>query len=349
LAWQKRLVAERGSAGTDSFRALMNTRRAYRVVCCIMLIAPGIAAMAATPFPVADQNPLTRGFYHPLPTAGRLDSLDDGSQFLLTIANTTNMNRGHGERLLVDAESTEFRWLWSNNFDRDWRVRVSLPVVHYGGGFLDPVIDKFHKVFSLPQGSRPNRPDDAFAIEYSAGGHSIAVDSSYTGVGDLSVELGRNLLQQRTIAVSAWSGLELPTGHADRLTGDGAVDAAAWLSADWRPGRNWSVSGSTGMTWQGAGDLLADRSARWVGFQNLTAHWNASDQLYLQAQLDMHDSYVTASHVPLLGAATVLTCGGGYRTQSGWRFGFAVSEDVEVNTSPDVVFQFTIHPPLGPQ
>ena len=103
------------------------------------------------------------------------------------------------------------------------------------------------------------------------------------------------------------------------------------------------------MTWQGAGDLLADRSARWVGFQNLTAHWNASNKLYLQAQLDMHDSYVRASHVPLLGAATVLTCGGGYRTQSGWRLGFAVSEDVEINASPDVVFQFTIHPPLGPQ
>lgn len=305
--------------------------------------------IAASPFPVADQNPLTRGFYHPLPTSARPDSRDGGSQFLLTVANTNNMNRGNGERLLVDAESTEFRWLWRTDFDSDWSVRISLPLVHYGAGFLDPAIDGFHKVFGLPQGSRPNRPDDAFAIEYSAGGRSIALDSSFTGIGDLSVELGRNLIQQRTFAVSAWSGIELPTGDADHLTGDGAVDAAAWLSGDWRPGANWSVSGSAGMTWQGAGYLLPDDSARWVGFQNLTARWEASGQLYLQAQLDLHDSYVRSTHVPLLSSAAVLTCGGGYRTRSGWRFGFAVSEDIVVNTSPDVVFQFTIHPPFGSQ
>jgi hypothetical protein len=326
----------------------MKIRLAHRIV-CIMLIAPSIGAMAATPFPVADQNPITRGFYHPLPTAARLDSFDDGSQFLLTVANTSNMNRRNGERLLVDVESTEFRWLWSKNLDNNWRIRVSLPVIHYGGGVLDPAIDKFHKMLGLDQGSRPHRPDDALAIEYSVGGRSIAIEKSYTGLGDLSAELGHDLVERRTFAVSAWSGIELPTGHADSLTGDDAIDAASWVSGEWRPRRAWTINGSVGMTWQGAGNLLAERSARWVGFQNITARWDASDQLYVQAQLDMHDSYVTSTHIPLLGSATVLTFGGGYRTQYGWRFGFAISEDVDVNASPDVVFQFTIHPPFGPR
>lgn len=312
-----------------------------------MSIGAAVGAVAGTPFPVADQNPLTRGFYHPLPTAARLDAFDDGSQFLLTVANTNNMNRRAGERLLVDTESTELRWLWSDGFDSDWRVRVSLPVVHYGGGFLDPVIDKFHKMLGLSQGSRPNRPDGAFAIEYSAAGKSITVDSNYTGIGDLSVELGRNLLDQRTIAVSAWGGLELPTGRATRLTGDGAVDAGAWLSGEWQPRLHWSISGSVGVTWQGAGNLLADRRAGSAEFENVTVRWDATDRWSLQAQLDMHDSYLRSTHIPLLGSATVLTFGGGYRTRSRWRLGFAVSEDVVANASPDVVFQFTVQPPLG--
>jgi hypothetical protein len=94
--------------------------------------------------------------------------------------------------------------------------------------------------------------------------------------------------------------------------------------------------------------LLADRRAQWVGFQNVTARWDATEQLYVQAQLDMHDSYLKSTHIPLLGPATVLTCGGGYRTQSGWRLGLAVSEDVKTGASPDVVFQFTVRPPLDP-
>ena len=68
---------------------------------------------------------------------------------------------------------------------------------------------------------------------------------------------------------------------------------------------------------------------------------------YLQAQLDVHDSYVESTHIPLLGPATILTMGGGYRTPSGWRLGFSVSEDVAVNTSPDVVFQLTLRPPFA--
>jgi hypothetical protein len=326
----------------------MKTRYAALHTCWIMLIAPLGGAVAATPFPVTDQNPLTRGFYHPLPTAARWDSLDDGSQLLLlTIANTTNMNRRGGERLLVDTESTELRWVWSENLDSNWRLRASLPIVHYGGGILDPVIDGFHQMFGLPEGSRPRRPDDELAIEYSAAGASIGVDRSYTGIGDLSVELGRRLVTQRTLAVSVWSGIELPTGNAKRLTGNGAFDAGIWFSGDWRPYKRVSFSSTVGGTAQGSGDLLNDRRAGWVGFQSVTARWDSTAQLYLQAQLDMHDSYLESTRIPLLGPATVLTLGSGYRTLSGWRLGFALSEDIDENSSPDVVFQFTVRPPVA--
>jgi long-subunit fatty acid transport protein len=38
------------------------------------------------------------------------------------------------------------------------------------------------------------------------------------------------------------------------------------------------------------------------------------------------------------GDAVVLTFGGTYRTTGGWQFDVGVSEDVEVDASPDVVF-----------
>jgi len=305
------------------------------------------AAVAATPFPVADQNPITRGFYHPMPAPARWGSADRGSQVLLTVANTTNMNRRGGERLLVDTESTELRWVWSEDLDSNWRVRASLPIVHYGGGILDPVIDGWHELFGMDQGSRPHRPDDELAIEYSGLGASIGVDRSYTGVGDLSVEFGRRLIWQQALAVSVWSGIELPTGNARQLTGNAALDTGLWFCGDWRPSSRLSFSSTVGGTLQGSGDLLNDRRAPWVGFENITARWESTPRLYLQAQFDFHDSYLTSTRIPMLGAATILTIGGGYRTLSGWRIGISVSEDVKYNTSPDVVFQFTVRPPFG--
>lgn len=312
-----------------------------------MLTACSFGAGAVTPFPVTDQNPLTRGFYHPLPTAARWDSTDAGDQMLLTVANTTNMNRSGSERLLVDAESLELRFLWSEDLDSNWRVRASMPIVHYGGGVLDPLISGFHKTFGLPQGSRPRRPDDAFAIEYSRPGESIRMDRSYTGLGDMSIELGRQLTEQRTFALSVWGGIELPTGNAGQLTGNGALDAGVWFSGEWRPRAGVSFAVTAGGTRQGSGELLNDRRAAWVGFQSLVVCWNASSQAYLQAQFDSHDAYIQSSTMPMLGSASILTLGGGYRTMSGWRMGFSVSEDIKVTASPDVVFQFTIHPPFG--
>ncbi|MGH8262620.1 MAG: DUF3187 family protein [Steroidobacteraceae bacterium] len=312
-----------------------------------MLTVCAFVAGAASPFPVTDQNPLTRGFYHPLPTAARWDSSDAGDQMLLTVANTTNMNRSGSERLLVDAESTELRFLWSEDLDSNWRIRASVPIVHYGGGVLDPVISGFHKALGLPQGSRPWRRDDQFAIEYSRPGQSIRMDQSYTGLGDMSIELGRQLAEQRTYALSVWGGVELPSGNAERLTGNGALDAGAWFSGEWRPRRDLSFALTAGGTRQGSGDLLNDRRAAWVGFQSLVVCWNASNQVYVQAQLDSHDAYIESSNMPMLGSASILTLGGGYRTLSGWRMGFSVSEDIKVTASPDVAFQFTIHPPFG--
>jgi hypothetical protein len=325
----------------------MTLRPAAQTAFGILLTACTFGAGAATPFPVTDQNPLTRGFYHPLPTAARWDSSDAGYQMLLTVANTTNMNRRGSERLVVDAESTELRVLWSEDLDSNWRIRASVPIVHYGGGVLDPLIDGWHAVLGLDGGSRPHRRDDALAIEYSGGGTTIHMDQSYTGIGDMSMDVGRKLITRRAFALSVWGGLELPTGNSQRLTGNGAVDAGVWFSGDWRPRRDLSFAATLGTTRQGAGELLNSRRSSSVSFQSFVTQWISSERTYIQAQLDVHDSYVESTRIPLLGPATILTVGGGYRTLTGWRVGFCVSEDVAVNTSPDVVFQFTIHPPVG--
>jgi hypothetical protein len=59
--------------------------------------------------------------------------------------------------------------------------------------------------------------------------------------------------------------------------------------------------------------------------------------LSLKAQIDAHTA-VYDSDLDYLSDAVVLTVGGDYLFQSGWRLDLGVSEDLAVEHSPDVVF-----------
>ena len=59
-----------------------------------------------------------------------------------------------------------------------------------------------------------------------------------------------------------------------------------------------------------------------------------------EAQLDAHSAVFDEAELDFLGDALVLTFGGDYSFESGWRLDVAVSEDIAVESTSDVVFLF---------
>lgn len=310
---------------------------------------PGIAAAllisanasAAAPFPTRDLNPLLAGFGLPSALPARLTSESWSVATDVNWASTSLVQRTNGEALIVDAETREARVTIGRSWSSGFAAQLELPYRYTGGGVLDEVIDGWHELFSLPQGARATMPTDRVRIVYErAGATLIDIDSSAAGLADASLDFGYSLHSTTATAVAAWLSVKLPTGDADRLTGTGATDVSLALAGERELSKDWSVFGQAGVTWLGDGDRLPaqQRDVVWSGFAGVG--WRAWRGLELKAQLDAHTAVFEDTDLDFLGDALVLTVGGDYRFESGWRLDVAVSEDIAVESASDVVFVF---------
>ena len=289
------------------------------------------------PFVVRDQNPLLAGFG--LPTAMPSDIPDDlTGRFDLYWGSSALMQERGNEALLVDAETREARLTLQGSFmDGGIGWQLQLPYRYTGGGNLDSFIDSWHDTFGLPDGARSALPRDQIGIAYTrAGTRELNINSSATGAGDIQAAIGYQMPNDLAV-LAAWLTLKLPTGDADKLTGSGGTDVSLLLAAQRQLSARWSVFGQAAATYLGEGDLLPDRQRNvvWSGMTGVGFEtWRG---LSLKVQIDAHTAAYD-SDLDFFSDAVVLTVGGDYLFESGWRLDLGVSEDIAVEHSPDVVF-----------
>jgi hypothetical protein len=305
------------------------------------------ARAAAQMLPVRDQNPLTRGAYLPLPAA--LDAATDGRYgFAAGVqwSNTVNLGQNANEQMVVDEETVEADLTLSRGVG-DWQLRATLPVINRSAGVLDGFIDGWHRFFGLPRGDRPTRPRNLYAIGYQRAGLAPVDAPSGTALGDLALEAGRPLAVTPDGRLEGWVGIEAPTGSRTHLTGDRALDAAAWLAGETRLGKSWSLAGRAGASYVGGDAAAGLPFERSVGFATVALGWAATERLGAVLQLDYHSPIARGSAINFLGRAIEATIGGRYRLASGAVFEAGVVEDIEVDHSPDVTFHFGLRWPAG--
>lgn len=299
------------------------------------------ASVVAAPFPTRDLNPLLAGYGLPSVLPARLTAESWSVATDLNWASTSLVQRAGAEQLVVDAEVREARVTIGRAWSSGFAAQLELPYRYTGGGVLDEAIDGWHDLFNLPEGERAAMPTDRVRIYYErAGAALLDIGSSSSGLADASLDFGYSLHSTTATALAAWLSIKLPTGDADRLTGSGATDVSLALAGEHRLGESWSVFGQAAVTWLGEGDRLPRQQSdvAWSGLAGIG--WRAWRGLQLKAQLDAHSAVFDEADLGFLGDAVVLTVGGDYRFGSGWRFDVAVSEDIAVESSSDVVFVF---------
>lgn len=309
-----------------------------RIAIALLLVAP---LAAAGPFPGRDLNPLLAGFGLPSALPARLANDSWSVAADLNWASTSLVQRAGTEQLIADAETREARVTIGRSWSSGFAAQLELPYRYTGGGVLDDAIDSWHDLFDLPAGARSTMPTDRIRIVYQrAGATLVDIDSPVSGLADASLDFGYSLRSTTATAVAAWLSVKLPTGDAARLTGTGATDVSLAIAGEQQLGEDWSVFGQAGVTWLGDGERLAALQSDlvWNGFAGVG--WRAWRGLQLKAQLDAHSAVFEDSDLDFLGAALVLTVGGDYRFESGWRLDVAVSEDIAVESASDVVFLF---------
>jgi hypothetical protein len=305
-------------------------------VAIVLATTAPLDAVFADPFPSRDQNPLLMGLGLPRPTPSALPSswalavdFNWGSSALIQSAA--------GENLVVDAETRETRLTLRRALGERFALQASLPYRYVGPGSLDGFIDDWHDAFGLPEGSRRTLPQDRLALAYARDGATLLDEyEGYEGLGDASLDLGLQLRRDASSALSAWLSIELPTGEDAFISNDG-VDVSLIAAGERRWGERWSLFGQAAVTHLASGAVLEthQRSVVWSGLAGVSVR--ALPSLELKAQLDAHTAAFD-SDVDYLGEAVILTVGGALHFDSGWRLNLGVSEDIAVESAPDVVF-----------
>ncbi|HZX23036.1 MAG TPA: DUF3187 family protein [Woeseiaceae bacterium] len=301
----------------------------------------------ATELDVRHGGPLTGLFGLPSPgesaalapdESWRLDLLVQGSSHAISEADA-------GEELLLDGETWRTALRLRARFRERWEFGVEVPWLRHSGGSLDGLIDDWHALFGLPDGIRDQVPRDELRYAYrNPAGEVLDLTDSAGGLGDIRLSAGYRLRQDATGSLSLRAAVELPTGDEDELTGNGAADYSLGISWERdttdRSGR-WSAHVMAGVIRFGGTDLPAIATREFGGWAQAGVGWRLTPRIELLGQLQAASSPID-SGLDAWGGGLMLGLGAGIDIGRHYRLQLGFTEDIDVETSPDITFMLRL-------
>jgi hypothetical protein len=311
-------------------------------------IALGLAAAAplaqsafgqhAEPFHIRNLNPLVAIFGLPA-----WDTVAPGTQFgaSLELANHYRLSLRGTDLLILDGETLRTNLSYSHGFANGWSLGAEAPYYRISGGVLDDLIDGWHSAFGMPDGGRNNRPEGQLLFRMAdSDGPFFAMSSPQSGLGDTQLKVARTFGPDREFVVQA--SVKLPTGDADVLMGSGSTDWGITLLRS-RPllgrqrpaGYYWGL----GVIRVGEPEQIDFDAGDWVYTAIVGGSWQPWPKFGLKAQLDLHGAFYDSPLEEIGEDAIQATFGAWRPVGPRGTIEFALVEDVEVSTAPDVVLQ----------
>ncbi|MEO0367117.1 MAG: DUF3187 family protein [Pseudomonadota bacterium] len=263
----------------------------------------------------------------------------DGLSLHLQTASHSAREDTTNASILFDGESSRARLEWRHQWNERWSFGAGVSQWWHTGGTLDGFIDDWHATFGLPDGIRDTVAKDQLQFLYTEGGEQrLDFTRSRQGIGDVTLSAQRRLGSEGVWALAGH--IKLPTGSIRNLSGSGAVDFG--LNLLWQEPiadtSGWSWRGGVGVVALGESDLaLVDQSGlTWVAHGEVRYRLNR--RVDLGGRIEGHGA-LTDSNLEILGSPALwLVTGGEIRLNPQWRLHISVTEDIKVESAPDVTF-----------
>ena len=324
-------------------------RLGRRAALGLWVVFSGIASGPCTAEVLAtrDQSPFVAIYGLPEDQGAAVLSKDTSSVGLrLAFTSHYTEQAADNESLLIDGQTTRAGLRLARGLGRGAEAWLSLDFIAHSGGFVDGPINDYHDAFGFSDGGRSHAPDDRQRFVYARNGRShVAVTDSPSGIGDLRVGAKQQLARWGNWQTAGAAQLKLPTGDADRLTGSGAADVAAWLAIANAHIANtgFQITAGAGALYTGRGDVLADRRQRQAGFGWLGAGYAVASGLVLQAQVDTHSALYEDTGLEALDDTAVRGIFGlNWQLLADTALSGGIVEDLNPGASPDVGLHFAL-------
>jgi Protein of unknown function (DUF3187) len=196
------------------------------------------------PLPVRNQHPFALTLLHLRP---RRPVATPEGKFAAgaDLAHTSiyEVDSAPKERVAMDGELTRASARVRYGVGPRTDVEVEVAAIYGSSGFLDHLIDSFHKLTGLPNGGRDEADSDQFIMRLRRNGELLFdVEEDRVSFADVPVVVTHVVREEdeRGPGVALRVGVELPTGSPERGAGNGGVDWAFGALAERSLGR-WTL------------------------------------------------------------------------------------------------------------
>jgi len=327
--------------------------RSLGLLAAVVFLLP-LAAHSApiTPFYTQNQSPVALIFGLPAPGDAAVLRKGECSAILAgDLANNFAGDTNSSEAMLLDGESYRINLALRCGITRRIEGGIDIPYLGIGGGTFDNFIEGWHSFFGFVQERRSAAPRDRILYSYRNNDQTrLLLDHSGSGLGDIRLSTGVQLYddeEPNPLQLALRASLKLPTGSSSALRGSGSTDFALWLSAadDYRlPALgHLTLFGAAGGMAMTDGDVLKGQQRNLAGFGTLGLGWGPAGWIDFKTQLSGHTPFFQGSRLrELARPAMQLVIGGTIHFTEKTSLDLGVSEDVIVNTSPDVAFHLAL-------
>jgi hypothetical protein len=307
------------------------------------------AADAPDPLYLRNANPLLQTLGAPAMQGGELTPDGRLSQrWVLNLANHADASVSNTEEVVLDGESYFLELALRYGLGSKLELGVDLPLVAHVEGVLDNLIEGWHDLVGLSNHERSG-PANMLRLYYQRNGVTgFDIEDPGAGLGDVRLTAAYSLAESDGRAVAMRAQAELPTGDADHLRGNGAVDLSLVLDATDRrtlADMRTSLFGRIGLVAPGDGDIHSELQKDWVPLISAGVAWQWTERTSLQAQVDFEGAYFE-TQLTQLGSSTRLTVGGSHLFgEGGPRLSIAMIEDLVSDATPDfgLFLSLTMH------
>lgn len=302
------------------------------------------------PLAIRDLDPLLAGYELPPALPSSADKIGATQLNVQYDVSNTSLNQSAGnqaanehaaEHVIVDGEIHRWQLTLSHALNEHFTVRAEVPYQSVSGGSLDTFIENFHHDFGFPNGNRASWPRDRLLVSYSENGQTLYQQTeTSTSLGDITLRAGWHFNDEARHTTSLWFSVKLPTGNAQRLTGSGSVDTAVSLSTMQALGARIASYEQLSLSVLGSGERMENKQREFAWSGTAGIDWSLSTRFSILAQLDGH-TRVFDSNTRLLGNSLQFSFGPRYGSGR-WQTTLTMSEDLAVDTAPDVQFQLNV-------
>lgn len=313
----------------------------------LMVSQPLLASDNNEPFRTANRHPLVQIYGLPVAQGAQLTSQAKlNAAFTVEASNTFIATQSGNEQLMIDGESYRSDINWRYGVADGWELALTIPYISHQAGDGDGFIESWHSTFGLPKGDRIDYPEDQLHYYYQQGNQTaLNVSDSGDGIGDVSVALGYQLSAATQQQWALRAGYKLATGEVKALRGSDADDAYLSLHVSdqhWAENHHLYLHANVGSLWLGDGEVLAAQQQHQVWFGSATISWAYSDTITFKTQWDMHSAFYDSGLKQLGEPSVQWLLGGSIKIAKNAFLDIAVSEDIVVETAPDVLLHLAL-------